>query len=184
MFRSFQYTAYRLETLQHYDVPYEQEPFRRFLAGEPCPVDYATREWALNVRAQTAARKRFQRVHVVVEPLTDYLKFELTWPYAAHVEAGEEIRIIPVAEGSWPAGVPGHGRDYWLFDSCLLVRTHYDPAGRFVGAEITDEPGAVVQASLWRDAAWQQAIPYAEYLARLQPQHSAHQAASSDKGGR
>jgi hypothetical protein len=34
LFARFRYTAFRLETLQRYDVPYEVEQIRRFLAGE------------------------------------------------------------------------------------------------------------------------------------------------------
>ncbi|MFG2049912.1 DUF6879 family protein [Micromonospora sp. NPDC048935] len=34
LFRDFRYTAYRLETLQRYDVSYEQDEFARFLAGQ------------------------------------------------------------------------------------------------------------------------------------------------------
>ena len=68
-----------------------------------------------------------QRVHVVVEPLTAYLRYELAWSYTP--EAGEDIRIIPVQTGQWPAGLPGLGGDFWLFDSARLLRMHYDPAG-------------------------------------------------------
>lgn len=34
LFTDFRYTAYRLETLQNYDVSYEKDEFARFLAGE------------------------------------------------------------------------------------------------------------------------------------------------------
>jgi len=39
--------------------------------------------------------KVFQRVHVVCEPLTDYLRYELGWSYPPNVEAGEEARCCP-----------------------------------------------------------------------------------------
>ena len=35
LFTGFEHTAYRLETLQAYDVSYEEEPYRAFLAGRP-----------------------------------------------------------------------------------------------------------------------------------------------------
>ena len=38
LFTSFEHTAYRLETLQAYDVSYEVEPYRAFLAGHPRPA--------------------------------------------------------------------------------------------------------------------------------------------------
>ena len=42
-----------------------------------------------------------QRVHVVSEPLTDYLRFEITG-YRLNVEAGEDVRILPRRQqGAW-----------------------------------------------------------------------------------
>jgi len=39
LFTGFEHTACRLETLQAYDVGYEEEPYRAFLAGHPQPRD-------------------------------------------------------------------------------------------------------------------------------------------------
>ncbi len=39
LFTGFEHTAYRLETLQTYDVSYEAEPYRAFMAGHPRPRD-------------------------------------------------------------------------------------------------------------------------------------------------
>jgi hypothetical protein len=41
-------------------------------------------------------------VHVVTEPATPYIRFELA-AYADTSAAGEQIMIIPVRDGSWPA---------------------------------------------------------------------------------
>jgi hypothetical protein len=46
--------------------------------------------------ANRDAGRTQQRVHVVTEPLTDYLAYELTWEYGLHAAAGEDIRIIPL----------------------------------------------------------------------------------------
>ncbi len=61
------------------------------------------REWITLVRDRTAAGCTMQRVHVVKEPITDYLRFELTWGYQPNVDAGEDIGIVPVPPGNpWP----------------------------------------------------------------------------------
>ncbi|MGH3937593.1 MAG: DUF6879 family protein [Pseudonocardiaceae bacterium] len=61
------------------------------------------------IDANARAGKAVQRVQVVLEPLTDYLRFELTWGYEPNVAAGEDVRIIPVGQGgSWPDDVPQH----------------------------------------------------------------------------
>ena len=41
LFTGFEHTTYRLETLQAYDVSYEEEPYRAFQAGHPQPHDPA-----------------------------------------------------------------------------------------------------------------------------------------------
>ena len=63
----FQHTAFRLEVLQRYTVPYEKEPLRRFLANEPPPDDPDKERWLAFIREAVGAGKRMQRVHVVVE---------------------------------------------------------------------------------------------------------------------
>ena len=99
LFTSFKYTAYRLETLQAYDLSYEVEPFQAFLAGHPRPADSSKDQWVGMIKAAVEAGKVFQRVHVVTEPLTDYLRYELGWSYPPNVEVGEDIRILPAESG-------------------------------------------------------------------------------------
>jgi hypothetical protein len=113
-FTSFEHTAYRLETLQRYDVSYELEPFRAFLADEPRPHDPSKERRTAMIRNAAAEGKALQRVHVIAEPPTDYLRYELMWSYAPNVRAGEDIRILPIQPGQWP-DLPH--RDYWLFDT-------------------------------------------------------------------
>lgn len=165
LFASFEHTAYRLETLQAYDVSYEVEPYRAFLTGHPQPRDLSKDQWVGMIRQATAAGKVFQRVHVVTEPLTDYLRYELGWSYPPNVEAGEDIRILSAGSGRWP-GLPRH--DYWLFDSSDLWVMEYAGDGTFRWIEHVDDPGMIVKHAYWRDAALHQAIPYREYMKRAE----------------
>ncbi|TWJ30910.1 hypothetical protein JD81_04459 [Micromonospora sagamiensis] len=167
MFREFRYTAYRLETLQRYDVSYEQDEFARFLAGQSRGEFPGIADWCDTVRAAVVAGKRMHRVHVVVEPLSDYVRFECGWAYEHTVAAGEDVRLVTVSGDDWPTGLPHH--DYWLFDSSRLVAMYYDEAGRFVSGELISEPEKVVQANLWRDAAVAASVPYRRYADHLQP---------------
>ena len=107
LFTSFEHTAYRLETLQAYDVSYEVEPYQAFIAGHPRPHDPSKDQWVSMIRDAVEAGKVFQRVHVVTEPLTDYLRYELGWSYPPNVEAGEDIRILPRSPGEWPMSSRG-----------------------------------------------------------------------------
>jgi hypothetical protein len=105
-----------------------------------------------------------QRVHVVVEPLTDYLRYELT-AYAHNSCAGEEIRIIATRTGEWPAGVP-QGQDFWLFDNADAWAMAYDPVGRFIAAEQMTSADEISRCQRWRDRALAQSMPLAEYTQR------------------
>lgn len=161
LFTSFEHTAYRLETLQVYDVGYEEEPMRRFLAGEPPGTDPAKDEWATMVRLNMRGGKVMQRVHVVAEPLTDYLRYEISVSYAPNVDAGEDIRILTASPNHQPPW------DYWLFDSRDLWVMSYDDQGRFLHAANVTDPNEIVRHCYWRDAALHHATRYHDYVRRM-----------------
>lgn len=163
LFRTFARSMFRLETLQVYRGQRDLDLLDQFLAGKPRPPDPAKAEWTEMITSNVRAGKAVQRVHVVFEPLTDYLRFELTWGYEPNAAAGEDIRIIPVGKDSpWPADVPQH--DFWLFDSARLYDMHYDSEGVWLGAEHVADPGKIVNACRWRDAALCLGMPWATYV--------------------
>ena len=60
------------------------------------------------------------RVHVVSEPVSDYVRFELLHVYPANVEAGEDVRILGRAKAEAQPG-PSCDGDFWLFDDDLAA---------------------------------------------------------------
>jgi hypothetical protein len=162
LFTSFGHTAYRLETLQRYDVSYEEDTYAAFLAGRPSYPDMAKNAWTGMISQAVAAGKSFRRVHVVSEPLTDYLRYEIEWSYGPNVAAGEDIRVLPGQPGA--LGLPDH--DYWLFDSRDLWVMEYDGDGRFLHAEQVSDPAVIVDHNYWRDKALSLAMPYVGYMNR------------------
>jgi len=164
LFRGFEHTAYRLEALQSYAVDYEEDLLSRFRAGEAQLSDPAKDAWVALVRNAVAAGKQMRRVHVVAEPLSEYVRYELTW-YADSVAAGEDVRILPVTSAAdWPAGLPRE--DYWLFDSRDLWVMNYDQDGRFLHAELVTDEAQVVVHNYWRDLAVHHAVSFAEYVSQ------------------
>lgn len=105
--------------------------------------------WLQMVREATHAGRMFARVRVVSAPLTDYSRFGL-WVAGYTCEAGDDIRYLTRDQAD-AANLPKH--DYWLFDSRMLVMMHFGEDDRFVGAEVVDDPVAIVQHNYWRDAA-------------------------------
>lgn len=162
-FREFRYSVFRLETLQVYGGSGEDPGLAAFQRGEAVPPFSPDEvEWSAMLRANRDAGRIQQRVHVVYEPITPYLAFELTWQYGPHVAAGEDIRVLPVT-GEWPVDVPR--RDFWIFDSREVYWMRYDREGTWLGAEYTTDPADVVAACVARDAALVQARPWSEYIA-------------------
>jgi hypothetical protein len=160
-FTEFRESAYRLESLQAYDVSYERAEFERFLSGEPRGRFPGIEEWADMVREGKRAGKRYQRVHIVIEPLSDYVRFECAWAYRHNVAAGEDVRIIPVKGEEWPEGLPQ--RDYWLFDSTRLVEMHYNPDASFRSAVFVDDKAQLARANSWRDLAVASSLAFPDY---------------------
>jgi len=160
LFTDFTSSAFRLETLQHYTESAEQEAFSRFRAGQDSGIDLTW--WTSLVRQHAASGHTMSRVRVVVEPPSDYTRFELL-TYPIMVAAGDDIRIIPVTTNTWPPGVPRE--DFWLFDDRDVWVLTYGQAGVPLRAELLDDHQAVLRHLRWRDNALAQAIPVSDYLA-------------------
>lgn len=157
-FSSFTTSAFRLETLDSYDVDEddEREAVKLFEMGEDLPDWYASRSWTGFVRDATAAGKSVERVHLLPNHLTNYLKFEIDWGYVTNERAGERIWL---KHGSMP-GVT----DFWLFDNSRAIVMEYDRAGHFLGGTLTDEQDDVEMYTRLREEALENALPLSAYL--------------------
>ena len=162
LFTDFEEDAFRLEALQHYAVSYEEGPFRDYLDGKARYTHSDQAAWADHVAAKRASGHRMSRVHIIELPLTDYVRFELTWPYVDSVGAGEDVRVIPVQRGDWPTGLPH--LDFWLFDAKVAALMHYGEEGDFLEAEITTERETVARCVAWRDEALGLSIAYRDFM--------------------
>jgi len=115
--------------------------------------------WLTMIREATAAGRRFSRVRVVSTPLTDYSRFGLFC--AEHTNAaGEDIRYL---DRDHAGDLPDY--DYWLFDSRRLVKMRFDDDETFLGAEVIEDPVAIVEHNYWRDAAWHRAVRRDDFAA-------------------
>jgi hypothetical protein len=151
LFRTFEHTAFRLETRDQYVSPSETAALEQFIAGQPVDLGWF-QGWLGMIQEATAEGRRFARVRVVTRPLTDYSRFGVFCSQYTNA-AGEDIRYLARSDA---AGLPDY--DYWLFDSRLLVRMHFDESEGFLGGQILDDPVQVVQHNYWRDDAWHRAV--------------------------
>lgn len=156
----FERSAYRLELLNWYTSPAAEGRLARFLAGEK--VTAAERaSWLATVRNARNAGATMTRVHVVAEPLSDYLRYELNC-YESSVAAGEDIRILPAGQAT---GVDLPAFDYWLFDDERAAVQHYGEHGAWLGASLVTKPAFIKSCQRWRDTALGRAIPLDAYMA-------------------
>lgn len=162
LFKEFRHTAWRLETRRGYASDRRSPLWPRFLAGEDVANEPAN-AWRQNVTEQTAAGKRFERVRIVDEPLTQGQAF-LTARAPSNVAAGEDIRTLPRSVAR-ELRLPEH--DFWILDSKTLVRFAHDDQDVTLGVYVTEDPADVLAACQARDAAWHHATPTSVFQQRV-----------------
>lgn len=149
--------AIHMETQETYSVSQEDEPFRKFMAGEPDDDEWRA-SYFRAIRQAVAAGTTVRRVRVVREPLNDYARF-LLYITPGNVEAGEDVRYLAreaVADIALPPD------DCWLFDQEVLVLTSFD--GRATGFTVVDDPEQVKWYREVCSVVWERAEPYASYV--------------------
>lgn len=164
----FSRRVYRLETLDSYDAPNERAPFAAFMAGER--VDDGWRaNWRRIAGDITASGRTMERVHVVTEPVSDYMRFMMLHGYPANVESGEYVGII----GRTSSGVvlldydTVAQPDYWLFDDDLAAVLDYDAAGaveRVKWFSRSEDPDLLDDCCEWRNETLALSTPLARYV--------------------
>ena len=68
--------AFHLELKDGYNVAHEDEPFRKWLAGEPDSYEWR-QPWLSFIREVTASGTVVQRVRIANVPHTDYFRWEI-----------------------------------------------------------------------------------------------------------
>ncbi len=154
-FRDFRQEAWRLETLPQYLVPQEAEEFAAFKAGARFPGPYED-SWIEMVRT-----RKVGRVHIVRQPLSDYLRFEFDRYYQHQAPAGEDIRILDVTDR--PNPLPDNVGDFWMFDRTTIVLMHYQPDGKQISRELYEgDPAPFIE---YQKTALEASLPFLEYIA-------------------
>ncbi|GII90119.1 DUF6879 family protein [Sinosporangium siamense] len=166
LFRRMRHGAFRLELRDHYNVPAERERWEAFQEADWARLDALNRvqraAWMELMRSVAAAGRSVERVRVVTEPPTDYVRFELR-SNSGNAEAGEDIRYLA---RDLAAGLDLPADDYWMFDSrqVAIMRFGGDDVLKAIG--LVDDPDIVAHYVAGRHAVWSRAVPYEEYVRR------------------
>jgi hypothetical protein len=167
----FSRTAFRLETLQQYEVASDGSDFARYLAGEPEPTAERKQPWLDRLRSERERGLQRSRVRLVTHPVTDYTRFECEWGYAPNVEVGEQVLILDTGEAAVSDAAVERLKecgDFWLIDDAHVVVMHYGPDGQFVGAERAED---VARYRAIAQLAREPAEPFAAWWARHEEYH-------------
>ncbi|MGH3944740.1 MAG: DUF6879 family protein [Pseudonocardiaceae bacterium] len=156
--------AFRLETRQRYNVPYEEPLIRAFEEGRPQPENESITRHMTTAHRLRVAGKRDYRVHVVELPLTPYLRYELDG-YRENIEAGEEILI---ADRAWHSDLAELTEDFMLFDGdtdhASLVWYRYNDNDELLAGVHSHDPADIEVSRRHRDLALAHAVQYAEFI--------------------
>ena len=118
--------VFRWEALQQYAVATDEPSLVAFRDGTPRPErSVRTSPWLARIAASSIAGKDWSRVRRVVEPVSEYIEWELL----AYIESQTAGERIAVQLGSDPVPYP----DFWLFDGAdtdrRAILMHYRPDG-------------------------------------------------------
>jgi Family of unknown function (DUF6879) len=133
-YRCFTHDAIRLETLQHYEVPGDEDRQRAFRAGKALPRRPDKSASVQIIRDAVAAGKRIGRIHVIDWPLSDYVRYEIEAAYLENSEAGEQILI---SDRAADPGLDHLRQDFVLFDGdtdhASVIWYRYTDRGEITG---------------------------------------------------
>ncbi|WP_158228237.1 DUF6879 family protein [Pseudonocardia sp. MH-G8] len=165
----------RVETLGRYVSASDGVELDRYLAGEPEPDRAAKAGWLDRIGSDTAGGRVWRRLRLVPVPITDYVRYACEWGYTDNTAAGEQVRVLDLADAPGGAHVLAAVGDFYLLDDSHVAAMHYDAAGAFVRAEIVDEPFVEIYRAAAR-AGWAISELFDEWWPR-HPEH--HRAAAA-----
>jgi Family of unknown function (DUF6879) len=168
LYRECRVSAWRLETMQHYAASGDgdEDRQRAFRTGEPLPPPGRGKQADLELIAMLReSGRQIGRVHVVDQPLTPYVRYELA-VYAENASAGEEVRI---ADRSVHPELEALTRDFAIFDAeasdAAVILFDYDDDGRVRGYRVADDPETVGHCREQYSLALHLSVPLAEFTA-------------------
>lgn len=151
-------SSWRWECQGHYEV--DRVALERWRRGEPEVEDEADRAWVAYIRRLAAGGIPFERVRMLTEPPTDYLRWMLDTT-DRNVDAGEDIRWIDESRAR-ELEMPTY--DFYIFDDDRLAILRFDTNRVLTGVEVIDGDDVVNHHRQLRDRVWPHATPHAEYV--------------------
>ncbi|MGP4091624.1 DUF6879 family protein [Streptomyces sp. KR55] len=162
MFENFQHSAWHLEMRKGYAVDRATDTYAQFVRGETPTWDMNS-AWARTISAKTRDGAYVGRVRIVDNPPTEGQLYLLA--HAEHNDdLGEDVRNM-WRDDAKRVNLPDE--DFWIFDSHIVTLCLWDNDDNLTGVELITEPARVNQYNRLRDVALHYAIPYRDFVARM-----------------
>lgn len=163
LFTTVRRSSWRWECQGYYAV--DAAEVDAWLAGEPSSSSFEDEAWLDYIRGLRDRGIPFQRLRMLTNPVTDYLRWMLT-AIDRNVEAGEDVRWIHEAAALDLGAAPAY--DYYLFDDgtphARVAIFEFDDDKHLLGVTVDDDPAVVAEHRRWRDKVWPHATPHAEMV--------------------
>jgi hypothetical protein len=132
---------FKLEVLQDYSAEDDDPSLQAWLKGDKQRslelLDDEDPEFTSDCRQKTNQGTKLTRVHIVEEPLSSYMQWEIEYYKRISIPArGEQIYLVNAKD---LADLQIPSADLILFDDRHAVLNNYDKNGRMIGAEFYDE---------------------------------------------
>ena len=137
-FNSFKKSAFRVETLQSYNVNEEKEAYKYFQQHKQL-LDGFWKDWHDIIKQAKLRWAIMQRVHLIHFPITPYISFEMEF-YKKSMMYWEEIFYLPFEDCSVEVD-----SDFWIFDDITVLKTFYGEDGSFLKFEEIKNIGQYLQ---------------------------------------
>ncbi|MGY5129260.1 DUF6879 family protein [Streptomyces nigrescens] len=160
LFKTFEHSAWRLESRRGYASDRENETYRQFVETGTVAWDLDN-EWCRNMCAQTAAGKRVGRVRIVDNPPTTGQLYLLN-NAKRNSATGEDMRNLWRADAE-RLQLPAE--DFWIFDSRFIALLHFDEADTLLHVELITKAAEVMRYAQVRDAALHHSSPFTQFAA-------------------
>jgi hypothetical protein len=154
----------QVETLPHYGVPDDDLMFSLWCKGEsPTPEQLSGfTAWFSQVREAAHRGVQIDRVHIVPEILTPYLRFEIEFSYHRFCEPNGE-RVWILQRESNEGLVSRVSGDFYLIDENRLLLPQYNAQNNFVGLKEGTAPSLVESHRTLREELLQSSVPLKQF---------------------
>lgn len=153
----------RIQTLDAYEVESDGGDFAAYLQGGAGPISPDREPFFQQLREERARGMVWRDLTVVNGPLTDYQRYGFDWVCGDAVAAGQDIRVLDIAQTPAAAVLLRLG-DFWVVEGDHVALVQYDADGRYLGEVAVENQSAHGYAAA-AEMAWQLATPFTEWWA-------------------